>query len=92
MFELRWRTLRLLVFFSKVHLKLHLRHANANVTPMVILKPGVLKISPTYLQMLGHYRKPFGIPDKENLLSMQAIFNHIYQLLQEYMGQWPSHH
>ena len=43
-----------------------------------------LIVSPTYLQMLGHNRKPFGIPDKEDLLSMQAIFNHVYQSLQEY--------
>ena len=43
-----------------------------------------LIVSPTYLQMLGHNRKPFGIPDEEDLPSMQAIFNHVYQSLQEY--------
>ena len=41
--------------------------------------------SPTYLQMLGHSKTPFGIPDDDNLLGMQAIFNHVYKALESYM-------
>ena len=40
---------------------------------------------PMYLQMLGHHKQPFGISDKDNLMAMQVIFNHLYQALQEYM-------
>ena len=43
-----------------------------------------LVASPTYLQMLGHNKMPFGMPDEEDLKGMQAIFNYIYQSLQEY--------
>ena len=38
----------------------------------------------TYLQMLGHNKTPFGIPDGEDLLGMQAIFNHVYKALKSY--------
>ena len=41
--------------------------------------------SPTYLQMLGHHRLPFSIPDDDDLAAMQAIFNHLYRSLQRYM-------
>ena len=40
----------------------------------------------TYPQMLGHNKKPFGIPDNNNLLSMQTIFNHIYKTIQSELG------
>ena len=43
-----------------------------------------LVVSPTYLQMLSHNKKPFGIPDDDDLLGMQTIFNHIYKSLQDY--------
>ena len=41
--------------------------------------------SSTYLQMLGHHRLPFSILDDDNLATMQAIFNHLYRSLQQYM-------
>ena len=40
---------------------------------------------PTYLQMLGHHKQPFGISDEDDLAVIQVIFNHLYQALQEYM-------
>ena len=40
--------------------------------------------SPTYLQILGHSKTPFGILDDDDLLGMQAIFNHIYKALESY--------
>ena len=40
--------------------------------------------SPTYLQMLGHHRLPFSILDDDDLVAMQAIFNHLYRSLQWY--------
>lgn len=43
-----------------------------------------LVAAPTYLQMIGHHKSPFSIPDKEDLLAMQAIFNYVYQAHQEY--------
>ena len=39
--------------------------------------------SPTYLQMLGHSKTPFGITD-DDLSGMQAIFNYIYKALESY--------
>jgi hypothetical protein len=39
---------------------------------------------PTYIRMIGHHKQPFCIPDEDDLKAMQAIFNHLYQALQEY--------
>ena len=41
--------------------------------------------SPTYLQMLGHHKRPFSVPDEDDLVAMQAIFSHIHQAHQEDM-------
>ena len=41
--------------------------------------------SPTYPQILGHSKMPFGIPDDNDLSGMQAIFNHVYKALKSYM-------
>ena len=38
----------------------------------------------TYLQMHGHNKRPFSIPDNEDLSGIQAIFNHVYQALEGY--------
>ena len=46
-----------------------------------------LVASPMYLQILGHNKMPFVMPDDEDLKGMQAIFNSIYQSLQEYTIQ-----
>ena len=43
-----------------------------------------LILLPTYIQIIGHHKQPFCILDEDNLTAMQAIFNHIYQALQEY--------
>ena len=43
-----------------------------------------LILSPTYLQMLGHHRLLFSIPDDNDLVMMQANFNHLYRSLQRY--------
>jgi hypothetical protein len=34
--------------------------------------------------MLGHSKMPFGMPDEEDVKGMQAIFNYLYNSLQEY--------
>lgn len=33
---------------------------------------------PTYFLLLGHHRKPFGLPESEDLTGMQVIWDSIY--------------
>ena len=53
------------------------KHCNINETFKLIA-------SLTYLQMLGHNKTTFGIPDDEDLSGIQAIFNHVYKALESY--------
>ena len=84
--------LKPLVFFNKALLKLLFRHPNTNVVLQATWKPKGCNVnetfklvaSPMYLQMLGHNKKPFGIPDDDDLLRISTIFNHVYMSLQDY--------